>query len=417
MTTTESRRFASPAYAGWALGLLVLVYTSNFIDRTIVSTLGQAIKRDLQLTDLQLGLLGGLSFAVFYTALGIPIARLAERKSRVGIIAASLAVWSLMTAFCGMAQTFSQLLMARIGVGIGEAGATPAAQSLISDTVSPERRASALAVYSLGIPLGTLIGAAAGGWIAENLSWRVAFLIVGLPGVALALVVRFTLKEPPRGGSKEAAEAPPPPLSALLKRLARRPSGLHMAAAASLASVAGYGIAYFIPPFLIRAHGLGLAQAGLLTGLIGGFPGAASLLAGGWLADRLGRRDPRAYALVPAAALLLSAPLCLLAFQAGDWRIAAAMLAVAALVQTAYLPPTFALAHNLVEPRMRASATALLFFFINLIGLGIGPTLVGGLSDRFGLKAALSLCALFYLWAALHALLAARRLKADLAKD
>lgn len=405
----DSRRFASPAYTGWALGLLVLVYTSNFIDRTIVATLGQAIKQDLRLTDLQLGLLGGLSFAVFYTAMGVPIARLAERKNRVGIIAASLSVWSLMTALCGTAAGYPQLLLYRIGVGVGEAGATPAAQSLISDMVPAEKRGFALAVYSLGIPLGTLIGAVAGGWIAQSFGWRMAFMVVGLPGVLLALIVRLTLKEPPR-----AATEAPPPLSAVLKQLAQRPSALQLCLAASLASVGGYGISYFLPPWLIRTHGFDLATAGLLAGLIGGVPAAISLLGGGWLADRIGRKDKRAYALVPAFGLMLAAPLYLAAFQAQSVALAALLLTVTALVQYGYLPPVFAAMHGLVEPRMRATATAILFFAINLIGLGLGPTLAGWASDHWGLKAALSVLALFYLWAATHAFLAARTLRADL---
>ncbi len=395
--------------AAWTLGLLVAIYACNFVDRSIVSVLGQALKKDLGLSDLQLGLLGGLSFAVFYTGLGLPIARLAERRSRVGIIALSSAAWSVMTALCGLTQNFGQLLLARMGVGVGEAGLSPAAQALISDTVPPERRASALAVYSLGIPTGTLIGLAGGGWLVQSLGWRLAFLAVGLPGLLLALLAALTLKEAP------CAAAAPPPITAVLARLRARSSGIHAIAGASLASVAGYGISYFVPAWFNRTFGFDYAQAGLVTGLISSLPAAISLMAGGMIADRWGARNKSAFALAPAAALITTAPLYLLAFAQGDWRAATALLTVTALFQYAYLPPTLALLHHLVEPRMRATATAILFFCINLIGLGVGPALAGWLSDRFGLTAALSGCALFYLWAAGHFLLGSRTLARDLA--
>jgi predicted MFS family arabinose efflux permease len=394
--------------AGWTLALLVAIYACNFVDRSIVSVLGQAIKADLRLSDLQLGLLGGLSFAVFYTGLGLPIARLAERRSRVGIIAVSTALWSVMTALCGAAQGFGQLLLARMGVGVGEAGLSPAAQALISDTVPASRRASALAVYSLGIPIGTLIGLAGGGWLAQALNWRLAFLVVGLPGLLLALLAALTLKEAPR-----AAEAPPP-TAAVLARLRARPSGLNAIAGASLASVAGYGISYFLPAWYSRSFGFDYAQAGLAAGLISSLPAALSLMAGGLLADRLGAARKAAFALVPAAALVVTAPLYLGAFAQHDWRAATALLTVTALFQYAYLPPTLALLHHLVEPRMRATATAILFFCINLVGLGVGPALAGFLSDKFGLTAALSACALFYLWAAGCFFLGSRTLARDL---
>jgi predicted MFS family arabinose efflux permease len=391
--------------------LLVAIYACNFVDRSVVSVLGQAIKAELGLSDLQLGLLGGLSFAVFYTGLGLPIARLAERRNRVGIIALSTAAWSVMTALCGAAQGFGQLLAARMGVGIGEAGLSPAAQALISDTAPPERRASALAVYSLGIPIGTLIGLAAGGWLVQALGWRLAFVAVGLPGLLLALLAALTLKEAPRTSQA------PPPMTAVLARLKARPSGLHAIAGASLASVAGYGISYFVPAWFNRAFGFDYAQAGLVTGLISSLPAAISLMAGGMIADRWGARNKAAFALAPAAALLATAPLYLWAFAQGDWRAATALLTVTALFQYAYLPPTLALLHHLVEPRMRATATAILFFCINLVGLGVGPALAGWLSDGFGLTAALSGCALFYLWAAGHFLLGSRTLARDLPGD
>ena len=377
----------SEGYTRWAVILLMFVYTSNFIDRTILATLGQAIKLDLKITDAQLGLLQGIAFALFYTILGIPVARLAERFSRVNILTICLLVWSGMTALCGVAANFPQLLAFRFGVGVGEAGCSPSAQSLIADYYPPEKRSTALSIYSFGIPLGGMIGAVSGGWIAEHMSWRIAFFIVGVPGLVLALIAKLLLREPPRGMSENAGAAgqtgPAPSLMAVAKKLYRNTSFIHMTAGATLVSFVGYGVGGFAQPYFIRAFHLGLAQVGLVFGIIGGVSAGVGTLVGGFLTDWAARRDRRWYAWVPAIGFSLALPFYCAAYLVPTWTMAALVLMLPGVFAYTYLGPTFGVMHNLVEPRMRASATALLFFILNLIGLGGGPYFTGLMSDIF----------------------------------
>ncbi len=449
----------SKGYLAWALGLLFVVYTSNFVDRTILSVLQQPIKEDLKLSDSQLGLLGGFAFAILYSTLGIPIARLAESRSRKGIITASLVVWSAMTALCGVAQGYGSLFAFRIGVGVGEAGASPPAHSLIADYFPPDRRATALSIYSLGIPIGVLAGAVLGGVIAQRYGWRPAFAIVGLPGLLLAVLTLFTLREPPRGNSEggELAGAATPSLMDVVRRLGSRPSFLHVMAGAALASFGGYGIGAFSAPYFIRTFGLSLTQAGFVLGLISGAAAAVGTLGGGLVTDRAAKRDKRWYVWVPAIGLAVAAPMYVVGYQVPDWHWAVAILVVPPMLHYSYLGPSFGVMHNMVTPRMRATATALLFLVINLIGLGLGPTLTGMASDlyaqhrfavltglhgafaascpggraaagaaaeigaachgasAYGVRWAIVTCAGAYLWAALHYALAARALRRDLA--
>jgi predicted MFS family arabinose efflux permease len=441
------------------MGLLFLVYTSNFIDRTILSVLQQPIKEDLRLSDSQLGMLGGFAFAILYSTLGIPIARLAERHSRKGIITASLVIWSAMTALCGYAQGYGSLFAFRVGVGVGEAGATPPAHSLIADYFPPQRRATALSIYSLGIPIGVLSGAVLGGIIAQRYGWRPAFAIVGLPGLGLAVLTQFTLREPPRGNSEggEAYGAPLPSLMDVVRRLASRPAFVHVAAGAALASFGGYGIGAFAAPYFIRTFGLSLSQAGVVMGLISGAAASVGTLGGGVIADRAARRDKRWYVWIPAIGLALATPMYIVGYQLPDWRWAVAVLLVPPMLHYTYLGPSFGVMHNMVTPRMRATATALLFLVINLIGLGLGPTLTGMASDfyahahfqtllgaqaafgtscpggravsgspaalsaachaasAYGVRWAIVTCTGAYAWAAVHYFLAARHLRRDLA--
>ncbi|MBO9558035.1 MAG: MFS transporter, partial [Caulobacter sp.] len=305
----------SNGYKAAVLGLLLATYTFNFIDRTIIATIGQAIKVDLKLTDTQLGLLGGLYFALLYTLLGIPIARMAERWNRVTIISLSLVIWSGFTALCGSAASFTQLALYRFGVGVGEAGCSPPSHSLISDYYEPKKRASALSIYSFGIPLGTMFGAVAGGWLAQEFSWRVAFVIVGLPGILLAVLVKLIVKEPPRGHSERVerpleaedvvAEPAKPPFSlvnefkelgAVLGVLFGKWPVLHMMLGVTIASFGSYGSGAFVPPYFVRTFGLGLAQVGLIVGLIGGFSAGVGTLVGGFLTDWTGKRSAKWYA-------------------------------------------------------------------------------------------------------------------------
>lgn len=374
-----------PGYRRWLLFLLALIYTSNFVDRQIFSTLIQPIKKDLHLSDTQLGMLSGLTFAVFYTALGIPIARLIERKSRIVVMTACIAVWSAMTAACGLAGSFLQLAIARVGVGVGEAGCLPAANSLVSDHFPREKRTTALGVFTLGIPIGSMIGAIAGGWIAQHMNWRMAFFMVGAPGLLIALLTLFTLREPPRGladGGKAPAVAPP--LTAVIRRLFLRPTALWVCVAAGVSAAGTYGTITFAAAYFTRRFGFDFTQAGLAAGLISGVGAGVSVISGGLLTDRLAKLDIRAFAWVPIVGLVLAVPLYLIGFTRADAGLALLFLVIAAAVQQLYLAPTFAVANNVAEPRMRATSVSLMSFVWNLIGLGFGPLIVGVLSDRFG---------------------------------
>ncbi len=410
MTRTTQDEAASPArpaftvgYRSAVLGLLLMAYTFNFIDRTIISTIGQAIKVDLKLTDTQLGLLGGLSFAVLYTLLGVPIARLAERYSRVWIITASLIVWSGFTVACGVAGGFIQLLALRVGVGVGEAGCSPPAHSLISDYFEPRRRASALSIYAFGIPLGSMIGAALGGWLAKDYGWRVAFMAVGAPGVFLALAFLLLVKEPPRGHSDPPERAAidigresgrPSPrgnwlwsetkaLSAVGASLFGKWPVLNIILGLTVTSFAGYGAGAFAGPYFIRTFGLDYATAGLILGLIAGLSGGLGTLAGGLISDWAGKHGAKWYALTPAIGIAIAAPIYILAYRQPDWRTAAAILMAPGIFAYTYLGPSFGVVQNVVETRQRATAASLLLLFVNIIALGGGPLFTGWIIDQF----------------------------------
>ena len=374
-------------YRSWLLALLVAIYACSFVDRVIISTVGPAIIRELKLSDLQFGVLGGLAFALFYAAFGIPIAWLAERRSRVGIIAVCIALWSLMTVLCGFTQAYWQLLLCRMGVGVGEGGCSPAAHSLISDHYPPRKRASALAIYSIGVPIGSMLGAVAGGFIAEAFSWRAALVVVGLPGLLLALLARFTLREPARGRSEGLAVADKaPPLPEVLKRLVRKPTVVLFILGMVFTNLAASSVSVFTPLYLVRSFHLGLARVGLLYGMVVGVSGVVGMLAGGFGADAAGARDARWYAWGPAIGSALAFPAYLLAFSRQDAGAAVGFIFLGYLLLSLYFAPTFAVVQNLMEPRMRASASALLFLAINIVGQGLGPTVMGLTSDLFAAR-------------------------------
>jgi len=390
-------------YKATVLSMLLAAYTFNFIDRTIISTIGQAIKVDLALTDTQLGLLGGLYFALLYTLLGIPIARLAERKNRVTIITLGLVIWSGFTALCGFAANFVQLAALRFGVGIGEAACSPPAHSLISDYYEPKQRATALSIYSFGIPLGTMFGAVAGGWLTQEFSWRFAFIVVGVPGLLLAVLFKLLVKEPPRGHSdlvvapisEEGVVAPAPyvkpPFSManefseiweVVKVLSTKWPVVHMVLGVTIASFGSYGSGAFVPAYFVRQFGLDYTMVGLITGLVGGFSAGIGTLAGGFISDWAGRRNARWYALTPALGLLIATPIYIAAYLQNDWKMAALILLVPGIFHYTYLGPTFGVIQNSVPTYRRATATALLFFFLNLIALGFGPVFTGWIIDH-----------------------------------
>ena len=421
-----------PNYRKYALGILLIGYIINFVDRSILSLLLEPIKLELALTDSQLGFLGGLAFAVFYTFLGIPIAALADRRSRVKILAVSMVIWSAMTAICGLANNFLTLLLARIGVGIGEAGASPPSHSLISDYFPIETRATALSIYALGIPLGTMIGSFVGGWGADTVGWRYTFFLVGVPGIIFAFIVWFTLREPPRGMSDIKLDAPsappvntapPPPVSTVLKLLWSKTSFRHLAFAAGLHAFVSYGAGTWNAPFFIRIHEMSLTDIGSILALIAGI-GAIGTFFGGYISDKLSDRtdDKRWYFWVPGIATLVMVPFQLVAYlYGGVWAVVASLMMVAVL-GNAYLGPSFAMTQALVSLRMRAVASAILLFVLNLIGMGLGPYFVGVLSDIltpdfgiYSIRYAMCAAVLVNVWAACHYFIGARTMRGDLA--
>jgi MFS family permease len=361
---------------------LFLVYVFNFIDRQILAILLEAIKKDLGASDTAMGVLSGFAFALFYTFAGIPIARWADRGSRRSIIALGLGVWSAMTAASGLAQSFVQLALARVGVGVGEAAGSPPAHSLIADYFAPHERATALSVYATGVYVGAMIAYLAGGYIVEYFSWRTAFLVVGLPGVFLALLVRFTIRELPRGYS-EARRAVVEPASTadVLRYLATQKSFLLITFGGAVQSLSGYGVLAWGPTFLRRVHDMGSIEIGTWLGLIIGIGGAIGAYVGGRIADRLGRDDERAYARLCGGVCLLGVPFGV-AFLVVGSRVPALLWFIPFYMLGAmYVGPMLSMCQGLVPLQMRATASAVLLFVLNLIGLGAGPTLVGFLND------------------------------------
>jgi predicted MFS family arabinose efflux permease len=411
----------TPRYRLLVLAMLVLVYTFNFIDRQIVGILAVPIKADLGLTDTQLGLMGGLAFALFYTALGIPIAMLADRRNRTTIITIALVLWSAMTAACGYAQNFWQLFLARLGVGVGEAGGVAPSYSLVADYFPPHQRARAFGAYSFGIPIGSALGIVFGGFIAHHVDWRTAFIVVGVAGIVLAPVFRLVVREPARGrydGPRGAGT--PSSLGEVMRTLLGKRSfwGISFGAAAS--SMMGYGLFFWLPSFLVRSHGMTLLDASVYFGAILLVGGISGIWMGGWLADRFGSVRRRMYAIIPAIAFLATAP-----FYAGAVTVSSLALAfVLFLVPTAlglvWLGPVLSAIQHVVPPGMRATASAIFLFINNLIGIGLGSVALGALSDvlsaRYGtdsLRYAILAGTSFYFVAAALFLLSAKRLERD----
>jgi MFS family permease len=387
---SQATPYLKPAYRWYVLGLLTLVYTFNFIDRQVLVIVQEQIRDELGLMDWQLGMLSGLAFAVFYSVLGVPIAHASERFGRKRVVALSLASWSLLTALMGAAQNFAQLALLRVGVGVGEAGGSPPSHSMISDIFPRRRRALALSVFSMGVYFGYLLAYSTGGWAAETFGWRSTFVIVGLPGVLIALVLALTVREPPRGlaehGYVPAAKkrvAAAPGFLETLRQLWSRKSFRYLALAGSLQSLAGYGVGNFMPSFIIRAHGMAIGDIGWRLALITGLGGAIAILASGLLTDRLSERSQGWYALFPALAIALTVPLAFAVFLSAEpGGMFLAYLPYEMLGAT-WLGATLAVTHSLVGLRQRAVASAVLFFLVNLIGLGLGPLLIGTLSDLF----------------------------------
>lgn len=379
-SSDEAPRVGATAWS--ALGALLIVYLVNFIDRQLFAVLQESIRADLSLSDIQLALLGGTMFAIFYATMGLPIAWLADRTNRIRLIAIACSVWSVFTALSGLASNFLQMALARIGVATGEAGGVAPSYSVISDYFPPARRGLAIGVFTIGAPLGLMAGTFLGAWIAEALSWRWAFILLGLPGVLLSLALIVLVREPVRGRfdtADQAAAPAPKPLEAVRAVLAT-PSLILLTLGAAATSFAGYGLYQWIPSFLQRSQGLGLDEVrALLSPLF--LLGIIGAVGGGWIADRLGRKRPAAYALVPAITIAAGAPLFLAAMLVTDGRLSLILLAVPIMLGYAWLGPGLAAAQTLTRPAMRATVAAMIGFFNNLIGIGLGPLFVGAVSD------------------------------------
>lgn len=375
------------AYRYYVLAILVIVYTLNFVDRQVISILAGDIKREFALTDAELGLMSGLAFSVLYSTLGIPIALLADRASRIKIMSWALGIWSAFTAVCGLAQGFGSLFMARVGVGIGEAGGVAPAYSVVSDYFPKEQRARALAVYSLGIPIGSALGYLYGGLVAEHLDWRWAFIIVGIVGVALAPLFRATVKDPPRGGFAVDGIAPPkaapPRFMDVFRIISRKPTFWLLSFGAAMASVCGYGIAFWVPSFFERVRGLDRVDRSLYWAAVTFVGGSIGMFCGGWLADRLGRKTRTAYPLIPAVAFVIALPCFFLAVDTPDLAVAFPLFVVPTALNLVWLGPILTSVQHLVPAHMRTTASSMFLLINNLVGIALGYWFFGAVADAY----------------------------------
>ena len=396
-------------YRYYVLALLTFGYVFNFVDRQVMTILIEPIKMEFGASDTQMGLLSGLAFALFYATLGIPVARLADRWSRRNVLAISMTTWSAVTALCATATGFWHLLLLRIGVGIGEAGGTPPSQSLLADYFPPEKRAFAQGILATAPNIGILVGLFGGALIAEAYGWRSVFLVFGIPGVLLAILIQLTIKEPLKVATSASEERAG--LFSTLGNIFRLPSFAHIMVGVGFTGIAGYGLGVWSPSFLVRVHNMSLVDAGLYLGLIGVFGGGLGTISSGLLVDRLARRDKRWQLWLPAIGIFLALPtqLAFLLWPAehrlvmGDIDVPFALvfMALSAVFASFWIAPSYAAVQNLVPQYWRTQASALMLLAINLLGMGLGPLLVGMLSDllsqfgdssvRYGLSIGVSL--------------------------
>ena len=404
---------------GRVLIVLLLAYVFNFIDRQIVGILAVPIRAEFGLDDKALGLLG-VGFGLFYAAIALPIARFADRGRRVPIIAGAILLWSLFTALCGLVTSYGQLVVARMGVAFGEAGGIAPSYALIADFYPKDRRARALAFFSLGIPIGSALGIFFGGWLASHLSWRAAFLIVGLAGLPTAFLVKALIPEPIRGGLDAAPDEAPPSLAEATHTLAANPSFWLLSFGAAAGSILGYDLIFWLPSFFSRSFALTPSQIGWYYGSIVLVGGVAGTWLGGWLGDRIGPARPGAYALIPACCFLVTAPAFALGLFAPNLWLAWALFAFGQMTALAWLGPVISAVQHIVRPALRATASASFLFVNNLIGIAFGIYFLGWLSDRMrlahgedSLKYSILYGLGFYLVSAAIYFAAARRLKRD----
>jgi predicted MFS family arabinose efflux permease len=415
----------STTYKVYVLVLLLVVYITNYADRMILSVLMPMIKAEFAVSDAALGFLAGTAFAIFYATLGVPIAIMADRGNRKTIIVAAVAIWSVMTAVCGLAQTYWQFAIARIGVGVGEAGGSPPSHAIISDLFTTKWRATALAIYALGVPFGLFVGLYGGALVAAEHGWRAAFYVLGLPGLALAVLVWLTIREPQRGAADGIAHTTgdTPSLMQTVAHMLQQRSLIHVFIGASITTLVGYAGVQWWPTFMIRSHGLSMTDLSLFLALVFGAAGGLGTFLGGYLADLFSKRDQKWMPRVVTIATLLGLPFGIAIYLVPNSTLVFALIGIPALMGSVYLPPTYAMTQGLVEVKMRTVASALLLFVINLIGMGLGPVLAGAISDyltpQYGQNAlAYSLLVLSFLniWAAAHYWIAGSYYEADRAK-
>ena len=403
-----------------ALGMLLLVYIFNFVDRQILAILAGPIQADLGLSDTQMGLLGGVAFALLYSTLAVPLAWLADKTSRSWVITVSLAVWSGFTALTGLAQGFWSIFLMRLGVGVGEAGGVAPSYALISDHFPSEKRARALAIYSLGIPLGSATGVIAGGYIAATVDWRLAFFVVGFSGLLIAPLFKFFVRDKVKEPAPAEQAAAPYSFMGTVRILANKKAFWLLAFGAASSSMLGYGIAFWLPSLLQRSFGLSLIDTSLFYGAILLFGGVAGVLGGGMIGDWLGKNNKAAYGLVPAAAFLLAVPLFAAGIMSGSATIAFILFLIPQALAYFWLGPVLSAVQHLVPAESRATASALFLLINNLIGIGGGIFFLGALSDSLtpiygedGLRYSMLYSLAFYVIAATLMALAAKPLKSE----
>jgi predicted MFS family arabinose efflux permease len=405
--------------------MLFIAYFLNSIDRNIINVLQQSIKQEFGLMDWQLGMMTGAAFALFYTSIGLPTARFIDGgAARNKIVAGGLALWSLATALCGVCQNYWQLLLARAGVGIGEGTFGPCTITLVSDYFGPTQRARAMSVYLIGLPIGSLVGLSLGGIIADHYGWRAALLAVGLPGLVVALIIRATMKEPPRGlaDGKFVKLEKALPVAQVFRTVTKKKTVVHLLIAASFASFSTAGGMVWFLPYLQRTYHMTAGQIGPSWGIMVGLTGMAGTLGGSWVADHFGKRDRKFFMVMPAATMLLAFPFYLLAMATSNFTLCFACLMVPAAINNAWIPSAMSLTQGLAPLAMRALLGMFVTFAANLIGHGVAPPAIGLLSDLYGvnqgeaggLRWALVTVSVFYVLAALHFWLASRHVKDDL---
>lgn len=421
-------------YRAMLLVLILLVSAFAYVDRVIVQTLAEPIKKDLGLTDFQFGLLGGLAFAILYSTLGLPIARLAERRDRVTIISVSVAIFSVMSLLCGMATNIWTLFLCRIGVGIGEAGVQAPSTSLIGDHFPPHRRGFALTIMRLGAPVGSLFGSVVAAWLAKDYGWRVALMLVCAPGLIVAILFRLLLRDPPRGlsdrahGTAAPGPATPPRTWEVFGQMFRRPAFRHMLAGLALTSMALFAGGAFTAPFFMRVHGLPLTTTALYVAILSTTASTAGMSLGGFGIDFIARRGVRWYALLPFWGIAISVPLYLAGYAVDNPVVAVSLITIGGVFLFFHSVPTLVAFQNMVAPQQRTTAAFVYFFVSTLVGVGFGPPLLGLLSDLFaaavpagdaahasaiGVRSALLSSIGLYVWAALHYWLASRAITAE----